>query len=525
MEKKSAVKGQKLVSEKNQKNLAQKKRAKHDVKNEHSSSKQAPLQSSKPSSSDMGISVSKNENFSEWYTQLLQKAELIEYTDVSGCYVLRPRAYAIWEKVQQRFNQLIKEAGVKNAYFPLFIPESNLSREAAHVKGFTPEVAWVTHSGETKLNERLAVRPTSETIMYPAYSKWIRSHRDLPLLMNQWANVVRWEFKNPVPFLRSREFLWQEGHNVFATEKELAADTRRALQWYVTIFEELYAVPVLSGRKSEQEKFAGADYTLSVETFLPIGKAIQGATSHSLGQNFAKAFNIAFVDKDETKKYVWQNSWGLSTRSIGVMIMLHSDDKGLVLPPRVAENQVVIVPIFFETSKELVLRAARQLQKTLAPFAPLLDDREEVSPGWKFNDWELRGIPVRLEIGPKDIEKDQVVLVRRDTGAKSFVKIADLATALTEMLETIQRELLERARAFLTQSTVSVKNLVGLKKVIADKKMAFMPWCEQAACEERMKAETEGAKTLNIPFDSRAQGLCAVCGKAATVQVYVAKSY
>ena len=480
---------------------------------------------SKQNPVDVGITVKKEGNVSEWYTQVLQKAELIEYTDVSGCYILRPRAYSIWEKVQLFFDPIMKKAGVKNAYFPLFIPEANLSRESAHVKGFTPEVAWVTHSGETKLSERLAIRPTSETIMYPAYKKWIRSHRDLPLLMNQWCNVVRWEFKNPIPFLRSREFLWQEGHNVFATRKEVEKNTELILEWYRRVFEELYAIPVIKGRKSESEKFAGAEYTLSVETFLPIGKSIQGATSHVLGQNFAKAFDITFLDEKEEQQYVWQNSWGISTRSIGIMIMMHGDDKGLVLPPRVAENQVVIVPIIFDTSRKEVLTAAQRLGRTLEAYRPMLDDREGVSAGWKFNEWEMKGIPVRVEIGPQDVAKEQVVLVRRDTGKKEFVPFPKLKQRVGEVLEDIQQQLFTKAKDFISQNTVHATTLNDIQKAVQDRKLVLMPWCGTSSCEETLKEKAEGAKTLNIPFDSKPGGNCALCGKKAVFKVYVAKSY
>jgi len=313
-----------------------------------------------PKKNTQGLTVSRGQDFSEWYTQLIQKAELIEYSPVSGCYILRPNAYSIWEKVQHYFDALIKKDGVQNSYFPLFIPESLLIKEKNHVAGFAPEVAWVESGGHSQLGERLAVRPTSETIIYDAYAKWIRSYKDLPLRLNQWCNVVRWEFKHCTPFLRSREFLWQEGHTAFASREEAVQETEKMLDFYEQVFKDLYALPVLKGRKSEGEKFAGADFTLSVEAVLPNGKAIQGATSHHLGQNFAKAFEISFIDALNKKQYAWQNSWGLSTRSIGVMILMHSDDKGLVLPPSLASVQAVVVPILFDDSKKKVLAAGRK---------------------------------------------------------------------------------------------------------------------------------------------------------------------
>jgi len=361
---------------------------------------------------ELGLTVTKEQDFSGWYTQLLQKAELIEYSDVSGCYILRPRAYYIWEKIQEYLDKKFKATGVKNTYFPLFIPESLLTKEKEHVEGFSPEVAWVTHAGETKLNERLAIRPTSETIMYAAYAKWIRSYKDLPLLLNQWNSVVRWEFRNPVPFLRSREFLWQEGHSVFATKQEADTEVRERLEIYDQCYNELLCIPTLKGRKSEKEKFAGADYSYSLEAFLPNGRAAQACTSHHLGQNFSRAFNIIYLDNEGQQQYAYQNSWGFSTRSLGIMIMIHSDNKGLILPPAVAECQAVIIPISSEEKKKDILNACKQAQKTLKHFNAFVDDREEHTPGWKYNEWELKGIPLRIEIGPRDLEKDQAVLVR-----------------------------------------------------------------------------------------------------------------
>jgi prolyl-tRNA synthetase len=473
----------------------------------------------------VGMTAKKEGDFSEWYTQIVQKAELIEYSDVSGCYILRPRSYEIWEKVQGFFDNLTKKEKVKNVYFPLLIPEKLLNKEKEHIKGFNPEVAWVTHAGNTKLKEKLAIRPTSETIMYDSYSKWIRSWRDLPLKLNQYCNIVRWEFKHPVPFLRSREFLWQEGHNAFSGKEEVEKDTLKMLDFYARVFEELYCVPIIKGRKSESEKFAGADYSLSVETFLPNGKAIQGATSHNLGQNFSKAFNIKFLDKDEKEKYVWQNSWGLSTRSIGIMIMMHGDDKGLILPPKLAEEKVVIVPILFEKNKDKILKKCKELSKKLNKYNVILDDREDYSAGWKFNEWELKGIPIRLEIGPKDLEKKQVIMVRRDNGKKESVKFNSLDEKVKRVLEDIQKNLFDKAKKFLENSIKIVKNKNEFKKALDNKNLIKMCWCDNGKCEDEIKNET-GAKCITIPFkQDKIGGNCAYCGKEAKVWAYFGRSY
>ncbi len=476
-----------------------------------------------------GLTASKEDEFSEWFTQLIQKAELIEYSPVSGCYILRPNAYAIWEKVQAFFDGLIKKDGVQNAYFPLFIPESLLTKEKKHVEGFAPEVAWVDYGGETKLGERLAVRPTSETIMYDAYAKWIRSHADLPLRLNQWCNVVRWEFKHCTPFLRSREFLWQEGHTAFAAREEAVKETYTILDFYALVFEEMYAVPVLKGRKSEGEKFAGAEYTLSVEAFLPNGKAIQGATSHCLGQNFARAFEISFVDENSQKQFVWQNSWGISTRSIGVMILMHSDAKGLVVPPRVAPLQVVIVPILFDATKELVLQEAERVRRVLSEVGVRvrLDDRDKYTPGWKYNEWEMKGVPLRIEIGPKDVEKKQVVIVRRDIGQKQFVGLKEVAGKVPQVLEQMQQEMLGKAQKLLQSSIVAVKSVAELENIVMQKKMGVAIWCGLEKCEKRIKEKT-GAKSLNAPLEqpSVVKGeKCFSCGGKASEWFYFGKSY
>lgn len=475
---------------------------------------------------ESGITVKKSENFSEWYTQVIQKAELAEYTRVSGCMVFRPRSYEIWEQIQIFFDNKIKKLGIKNAYFPLLIPEKLLMKEAEHVEGFAPEVAWVTHAGETKLNEKLAIRPTSETVMYDTYKDWIKSHRDLPLKLNQWCNIVRWEFKDPMPFIRGREILWQEGHTAFATKQEAEDEVIQILDFYEDIYRDLLALPILKGIKSEKEKFAGAEYTTSVEAFFLSGKAVQAGTSHLLGQNFAKAFNITFMDENEKKQHVWQNSWGLSMRAIGVMIGVHGDDKGLVLPPKAAYNKVVIIPILFKKGKEEVMKAANELEKELSSFNPILDEREGYSAGWKFHDWELKGMPIRIEIGPKDIEKKQAVVVRRDTNEKEFVKLSKLKSRVKELLDDIQNNLFKKAKEFLDSRIVESDNFDSLKKEIKQGNLVLAPWCGEVECEEHIKDKTGGAKSINIPFG---QGVidtkCVHCDNPAKYKAYFGKSY
>jgi len=474
--------------------------------------------------SQEGITVKKSENFSEWYTQVIQKADLVDYTKVSGALVLKPNAYSIWEKAKEYFDNKIKKDGVKNVYFPSLIPESLLKKETDHVEGFAPEVAWVTHSGDTKLKERLAIRPTSETIMYDSYSKWIRSWKDLPLRLNQWCNIVRWEFKNPVPFLRTREFLWQEGHTAFATRKEAKKEAEKILSFYTDLFENLYAVPVLRGIKSEKEKFAGADYTLSIETLLPNGKAIQGATSHHSGQNFSKAFGIKFLDENEKMQHVYQNSWGFSTRSIGIMLAIHGDDRGLILPPKIAENKLVIIPIIFKEGKEKVLKRSREVFNKLKKFNVCLDDREDYSAGWKYHEWELKGIPLRVEIGPKDVENNQVVLVRRDTNEKIIVKTPNLVKEVDRLLKDIQDSLFEKAKKFLDNSILDASDVNELKKLVGDSKIGRVNWCGAKVCEENIKDKT-GSKSLNSEFNGKPRGKCFACDGEARFVTYFGKSY
>tara|TARA_Y100000310_G_C20635168_1_gene790784 strand:+ start:254 stop:1711 length:1458 start_codon:yes stop_codon:yes gene_type:complete len=475
-----------------------------------------------------GITVKREEDFGEWFSQVITKGNLIEYTDVSGCYILMPNAYAVWEKVVDFFDKEIKKLGVRNAYFPLLIPESYLQKEAKHIEGFAPEVAWVTEHGDTKMPERLAIRPTSETAMYGAYSKWIRSYNDLPLRLNQWCNIVRWEFKNPMPLLRGREFLWQEGHTAFATRKEATAETMIILDLYADIFEKLYAVPVLKGRKSEKEKFAGADYSLSLEILLPMGKAIQGCTSHHLGQNFSKAFEIDFTNEKGQKDYAWQNSWGITTRTIGIMAIVHGDEKGLVIPPKMAPLQAVVVPILFDKTKKKVLSESQKIFTELegAGVSVHLDDREDYSPGWKFNEWEVKGVPVRIEIGPRDLEKKQVTLVRRDTGDKKAVALNKVQKEVANLLEEIQDNLFKNAEKILKNSIVKVKTFAEAKKAINGKKIVLAPWCGLPSCEEDFKERSGGAKSLNSPFKQpKISGKCFNCSKKAQYGFYFGKSY
>ena len=473
-----------------------------------------------------GLTVKKADDTSKWYTEVIQKAELSDYTDVSGCIVFRPYSYAIWEKIVSAVDIRLKNMGVKNAYFPLLIPEKLLQKEQAHVKGFTPEVAWVTHAGNTKLDERLAIRPTSETIMYENYKKWIRSWRDLPLKINQWNNVIRWEFKHPVPFLRTREFLWNEGHTVFATKEEAEKECTDIVNMYSDVLKEYFALYGVKGKKTEKEKFAGAEYTISIELFLPNGRAIQGPDAHHDGQNFAKAFEITYLDQNEKEQFVWQNTWAITTRMIGVMIMIHGDDKGLVLPPKLAPLQIAIVPIMFKDTKEKVISKAKEVQGKLSEYSVVLDDREEYSAGWKFNEYEMKGVPIRIEIGPRDLEKDQVVLVRRDTLKKEFVNIKDLNEKIKKIMISIHDSLYKKSKKMFEDNLVEVKNMDEFKKAIEGKKLAKALFCGEADCEELIKDSTGGAGSRNIPYGQKlVTGKCVHCGKQAKYSVIFGKSY
>src|SRR3989344_1336304 len=476
--------------------------------------------------SQEGLTVKKNEDFSEWYQQLILKSGLADYTCVSGAIVFKPRSYEIWEKVQEIINDKFKKIGIKNSYFPLFIPESLLAKEANHVKGFTPEVAWVTQAGNTKLNERLAVRPTSEAIMYDSYSKWIRGWRDLPLKLNQWNNVVRWEFKHPVPFLRTREFLWNEGHNAYASAGEVEKDRKEITKIYEDFMKDYMALPSLLGKKTNKEKFAGAVATYSFELVLPNGKAIQGPDYHDDGQNFAKAYDITFLDKNGNKKYCYQSTYAITTRMLGVMFAIHSDDKGLIIPPKLASEKIVIIPILFDNSKDEVLKQAKELEKSLKSYGAFIDDREDYSVGWKYNEWELKGVPIRIEIGPKDLDKKEVIVAKR-TGGKQKIKIKDIKNKIPKMLDEIQEELFKRAEKLLKEGVAKADNIKELTKAIKDKKIALTPLCKNIECEDSIKEKTEGAKTLNMPLEQPdlKNKKCVSCGRQADYLVYVGKSY
>uniref|UniRef100_A0A8C8HV11 Bifunctional glutamate/proline--tRNA ligase n=1 Tax=Oncorhynchus tshawytscha TaxID=74940 RepID=A0A8C8HV11_ONCTS len=470
----------------------------------------------------LGLEAKKEENLADWYSQVITKAEMIEYYDVSGCYVLRPWSYSIWESIKEFFDREIKKLGVENCYFPMFVSQAALEKEKSHIADFAPEVAWVTRSGNTELAEPIAVRPTSETVMYPAYAKWVQSHRDLPIKLNQWCNVVRWEFKHPQPFLRTREFLWQEGHTAFATKEEAVEEVLQILDLYARVYEELMAIPVVKGRKTEKEKFAGGDYTTTVEAFISAsGRAIQGATSHHLGQNFSRMFNIEFEDprKPGEKQLAYQNSWGITTRTIGVLTMVHGDNMGLVLPPRVACLQVIIIPCGItaslpEAEKESLLA---QCSKYLARLQRgetrvKADLRDNYSPGWKFNHWELKGVPIRLEVGPKDLKQGQCVAVRRDTGEKIILPEADTEKRLIQLLEDIQTNLFKRASDDLNKHMVVADSMEQFQKDLDQGRIVQIPFCGGIECEDWIKKTTAkdqdlepgapsmGAKSLCIPF-------------------------
>ena len=477
--------------------------------------------------SDMGITVKKTEDFSEWYTQVVLKSELADYAPVKGCMIFREHSYAIWEKIQEVFNEKIKATGHRNVYFPMFIPESFLKKEAAHFQGFVPEVAWVTIGGDRPLDEKLAIRPTSETIMYATYAKWIRSWRDLPIKLNQWCNIVRWETEATKLFLRTREFLWQEGHTAHATKEEADQEVMEILNAYKDVIESYLAIPVLTGMKTENEKFAGALYTTTLEALMPDGKALQMGTSHQLGQNFSKVFGIKFLDQNEKERFVWQTSWGFSTRIIGALVMVHGDDKGLVLPPKVTPIQAVIIPIpYKDVDENLVLAKAKDVYEKLQKrgISVVFDDRTEYTPGWKFNEWELKGVPIRIEIGPRDVKQEQVTLVRRDTFEKIAIKEEKTVNAVAELLVEIQNNLFNRAKKFLEDHITSVKNYTEFKKAL---KKGFIRacWCSNPTCEEKIKEET-GAAIRLIPFEKEEPfSNCVYCQKEAKEVVYFGRAY
>lgn len=466
--------------------------------------------------------TSMEEDFAQWYTDVVKKAELVEYSSVRGCMIIRPNGYALWENIQKELDRRFKETGVENVYMPMFIPESLLQKEKDHVEGFAPEVAWVTHGGLEPLQERLCVRPTSETLFCDFYSNIIQSYRDLPKLYNQWCSVVRWE-KTTRPFLRSMEFLWQEGHTAHATAEDAEARTIQMLNVYADFCEQVLAIPMIKGRKTDKEKFAGAHATYTIEALMHDGKALQSGTSHNFGDGFAQAFEIQYTDKENKLQHVHQTSWGMSTRIIGAIIMVHGDDSGLVLPPRIAPVQVMIIPI--AQHKEGVLEKAAELKEKLGAFRVKVDDSDK-SPGWKFSEQEMRGIPIRIEIGPKDIEANQAVIVRRDTREKIVASLDNLEETVATVLETMQSDMLERARTHRDTHTTSASNYEEFKDAIANKPgFVKAMWCGDRACEDKIKEET-GATSRCMPFEQEEiTDTCICCGKKAKSMVYWGKAY
>jgi len=479
-------------------------------------------------SEQIGITVSKKENFSEWYTQVVLKAELADYAPVKGLIVLRPDGYSIWESIKDSLDKKFKKIGIRNGFLPVLIPESLLGKEKEHFSGFNPEVFWVTHSGNSEVGDRLALRPTSETLAYSLYSKWIKSWRDLPLKINFWNTALRAEIKATKPFIRTSEFLWQEGHTVHAAKDEAEAEVLEILETYKKTIEDELAIPVLVGKKSEKEKFVGAVYTTTMEAMMPDGKALQMGTSHFLGQNFSKPFEVKFSDRDNVETFVWQTSWGVSWRLIGAMIMIHGDDKGLVLPPKVAPIQVVIVPIYYtDEDEKKVLEKASEIEKTLEKkgLRVHVDKRSQLTPGFKFHDWELRGIPLRVEVGPKDLVKQKVVLVKRHSRQKTDVSLDKLENEIIPVLDEIQKEIFESAKKLLSQMTQKISDYDQFKSKIEAGGFFEAPWCGNQKCEEKIKEET-GADIRVIPFDSKnADGKCILCKSKSVSNVVLARGY
>ncbi|MFO7651132.1 MAG: proline--tRNA ligase [bacterium] len=468
---------------------------------------------------------SKSEQFSDWYTAVVLKAELADYAPVRGCMVIRPYGFALWENMQARLDARFKATGHVNAYFPTLIPESFLVKEAEHVKGFAPQVAWVTRGGDSDLTERLALRPTSEAIINTMYAKWVKSYRDLPVLINQWCNIFRWE-KATRLFLRTLEFLWQEGHTLHRTHDEAHEEALRILDIYVDFVENDLGFPVIAGVKPESEKFPGAVQTYSIEALMPDGQALQAGTSHDLGQHFAEAFDIRYLDEDNTEKRPWGTSWGVSTRLIGGLIMAHGDDKGLFLPPRVAPVQAVIVPILFGKNDEEVIAKCREALGLLSAFRVKLDDRNQFTAGWKFNEYEMRGVPLRIEIGPKDVQKGGAVLIPRDGSGKRFIQFADIAAEVGKALDDVQRGLLERGRAWMQGATSDAASLDEFKTNLAAKPgLVRVHWCGSQDCENKLIEETK-TTPRNMPMSEQSDpGHCIVCGKDTTTRIYYARTY
>lgn len=467
--------------------------------------------------------TSRDEDFAQWYTDIVKKAELADYSSIKGCMIIRPYAYAMWESIQSYLDKRFKETGHENVYMPVFIPESLLQKEKDHVEGFAPEVAWVTHGGDEELTERLCVRPTSETLFCEHYAKIVQSYKDLPKLYNQWCSVVRWE-KTTRPFLRTTEFLWQEGHTIHETKEQAESETKRMLNIYAELCENVLAMPVLKGQKTEKEKFAGGEATYTIEALMHDGKALQAGTSHFLGQNFAKSFGMQYSDRDGKLQYVYQTSWGITTRLIGAIIMVHGDDNGLVVPPRIAPVQVIIVPV--AQHKEGVLEKANELKDRISKIARVKLDDSDKMPGWKFSEYEMKGVPIRLEVGPKDIEKNQVVLARRDTGEKIFVPMEDLEDKIPELLDDIHNNIFNRAKQSVEEKTHSAVNMKEFKDIV-ENKTGFVKamWCGDRECEDKIREET-GATSRCMPFEQEeVSDTCVYCGKKAKKLVYWGRAY
>ena len=479
------------------------------------------------SKEDIGITASKKVDFSEWYTQVVLKAKLADYAPVKGFIVLRPDGYSIWESIVKTLDAKFAKRGIRNGFLPVLIPESLLRKEKKHFAGFNPEVFWVTHSGDNEIGDKLALRPTSETLAYSLYSKWINSWRDLPLKMNFWNTALRAEIKGTKPFLRTSEFLWQEGHTVHATQEEAEKEVMAILDIYKKTVEDDLAIPVLTGKKSESEKFVGAVYTTTMESIMPDGKALQMGTSHFLGQNFSKPFEVKYSDRNNVENFAWQTSWGVSWRWIGAMIMTHGDDKGLVLPPKVAPIQVVIVPIYYnEKDEQTVLQKTKEIQKSLQEqnIRVFVDERKELTPGYKFNDWELKGVPLRVEVGPKDIEKQKVVLVKRYNKEKQDLSFSDISK-IQNVLDDIQKEMLVAARKILDEMIIDVSDYSQFKSAIKNGGLLRSFWCGKEQCEEKIKEET-GADIRVIPFDADdTSGKCVYCSNQSKSKVIFAHGY
>jgi len=482
-------------------------------------------------SKEVGITVSKNEDFSEWYTQVIIKAELADYAPVKGLIVLRPDGYSIWESIKESLDKKLKETGHRNGFLPVLIPESLLTKEKKHFEGFNPEVFWVTHSGDSEIGDRLALRPTSETLAYSLYSKWIKSWRDLPLKINFWNTALRAEIKGTKPFIRTSEFLWQEGHTVHATKDEAEKEVADILELYKKTIEAELAVPVITGKKSEKDKFVGAVYTNTLESLMPDGKALQMGTSHFLGQNFSKPFDVKYLGENNVETFAWQTSWGVSWRLIGGMIMTHGDDRGLVLPPKIAPIQVVIIPIYYsKEEKEKVMEYALKARDELVGenVRVHLDDREHLTPGFKFNDWEMKGIPVRIEIGPKDIAKNQVVLARRHNQTKTSIDMHTssntFSSVISSELKNIQKEMFDTAKKILDERVVRVSEYQQFKEELENGKMIDCSWCGNQTCEDKIKEET-GADLRVIPSDNTKAETCIYCKNSGTANVLFARGY